>query len=347
MIRTGLEATDGQKGGPGPEKRNLGRVNRYEMGVRKRTLSRLGQQWVEVVNYNEFCFDPSPYDGLEEVIIFQDGEHIYHSGEMVPNGSVWRFVGASYRSQILGQDVGCGMSAWVIMSVDVPKAMDAIAEHLKGSGVLRSGNHYVELLAGFEREGMPETQILLIHCNGRTCRKGTVSSYLEAVLATREAEDFRNDLGEEIIGQLGTTGHLMGNWTHDSVEEARSGIIYRKGVLKIEERGLYLLPAHLNAKALLYTTWDEATAPGELMKPPMDSLPSSTGRSAGCDAAKVSLEQAGELRKLVYIPECIQDASLRTEHPACFNGYDSFCKHFHPYIIGLESFDILGYAGKI
>lgn len=293
---------------------------------------------VDVLNFNEFYFNPDCFEGLEEVVIFPDGEHKYHSGVRIPNSSVWRFGDAPYHQQILGLDVGCGIAGWLILGVDVPGAMDAIADHLKGTGVLGRGNHFVELLEGISSK--PETHILLIHSNGRIRRRRAFESYDAAATAMVEAENSRAELGCEIIDLLGTNGEMIGNWTHNSVERSESGFIYRKGAVKVQLGKLHVLPAHLGADVYFYV-------PDPDSMPPLDSLPHGTGRLAGRGALKVDLDQVKALREMVYIPDCIRDTSLRTEHPSCFNGYSGIFKHLHGHVIGIRSSRILGYVGKI
>lgn len=73
MIRTGRSGRRGGTGQPGPEKQRWSRVNRYELRVRRTTLSRLGQQWIAVYHrpYNPgeppVCMDEQPVQLIREV----------------------------------------------------------------------------------------------------------------------------------------------------------------------------------------------------------------------------------------------------------------------------------------
>jgi len=63
----------------------------------------------------------------------------------------------------------------------------------------------------------------------------------------------------------------------------------------------------------------------------------------------VSEEDAAFVRKLVYIPDEIENSSLRSEHPSCYNGFDKILTILGQgkYIVPVGEMRILSYIGKI
>lgn len=298
---------------------------------------------VRVFNFDHGFFRPPPLPGLEEVIRFP-GEG--KERRPLPNSTVWIFnnEGHSYVSDILGNDVGCGMTAFLTEKMEVETAADTIFQYLKTKGVLGRGNHFVDICNGLDTD-LKETSdnnIILVHTDGKSYDRPTPSTVAEALKRQKQAEEFRAELGQTLVQEIGVKGMMLRNWTHNSVEESEDTIIYRKGVIKVEPQKMEILPAHLGAKVLIYTIREHNL-------PPYTSMPHATGRRGPRGQTKVSVEQAGSIRKLVYIPSGISDKSLRTEHPSCFNGFSKIlnCSSVGKYIVPLSDIEILAYVGKV
>ncbi|MBE0564496.1 MAG: hypothetical protein IH621_00945 [Krumholzibacteria bacterium] len=293
---------------------------------------------IKTTNYNHFHYQPGDLPGLRELVIFPDGEFKPRSDEPIPNSSVWLFGGAPYVPRILAGDAGCGIAGWTLAELEVPAAMDAIARHLKGSGALGRGNHFVDLLEGFG--DAPGTQILLIHSDGKRRDRTVPRTHAAARAKIAAAEAARVELGDELLHLLNVRGTLLGNWTHNAVDETGDGHLYRKGAVAAPPGRLLVLPAHLGERVLFYRINAEDL-------PPLESMPHGTGRAGARGALKVDEEKAREVRELVHIPALVADASLRTEHPSCFNGFEGIRGHLGRHLIEVESLRILGYVGKI
>ena len=182
--------------------------------------------------------------------------------------------------------------------------------------------------------------LLIVHSDGKSYDNSIPTSVYEAKIKQDHAELFRHMLGDSLSHAMGVEPEFLGNWTHNSVEETDNKVIYRKGVIKVSEGNIYMLPSSLGAKIWFYTVRE-----GHM--PPYNSMPHATGRSGPRGSTKVTEETAAELRKMVYIPEQISNSSLRTEHPSCYNGYDGIINKLREFIVPLGSSKILSYVGKV
>ncbi|MDP7115771.1 MAG: RtcB family protein [Candidatus Woesearchaeota archaeon] len=295
----------------------------------------------------ETHYDPPDFAGLKEVVRFPDGEFKKPSTRDIPNSTVWVFdSGWGYVPEILGDDVGCGMAAFAIDPVDVRDATDIMYEHLKGQSILGRGNHFVDLCGPIMNGGRivgseEDHNILFLHTDGKQGDTTVPVDFRQAQTRQRQAEEFRTELGGKLAHRLGVNYSPLGNWTHNSVE-TNGKTIYRKGAVKVQPKKTHFLPAHLGAHIWAYTV-----DPDQM--PPHDSLPHGTGRVGRRGDHKVSVEEVETLRDMVYIPKGISNASLRTEHPTCFNGFDKIVEHLGRgrYIKSIGETKIQGYLGKI
>lgn len=310
---------------------------------------------VNIISFeNSHYFPPSRLRaGLETLVRFPDGE-VKQTG--TPNSTVWVFNPSEHRytPEILGADVGCGIAAFVIDEVDPKAAADTIFEKLAGKGILGRGNHFVDICSAYE-SASPETKtppshnILLVHTHGDNCDTETPMSIPQAQVRERYAQEFREYLGHQLASNIGSSiCRMLGNWAHNTVEETSEGIIYRKGVVKVQPMKVYILPESIGAMVLFYTVSSEA--PFQL--PPYSSMPHATGRAGPRGEMKVSLEEVREMRKekwIPYIPQGISDSALRSEHPSCFNDYEKIFRKLemeNNFFTSVGQCQILSYVGK-
>lgn len=298
---------------------------------------------VKITNHtNEFYYPPDNFKGLEELVRFPDGEY-KQTG--IPNSSIWVFNsnGHNYVPEIIGNDAGCGMAAFLVSRINPAQAADKIAEFLKDKNILGRGNHFVDICTSFKINNNedPTSNIILLHTDGKSYDSAIPTSLEEADKKIKAAEKFREELGYKLSRLIGAAAcSIVGNWTHNSIEEKNGKVLYRKGIVKIEPKKVYVLPAHLNSEILVYTV-------GENNSLPYSSMPHATGRAGPRGIKKVSLEKAADIRKLVYIPKIISGNSLRSEHPSCYNNYKKIMDIFFKEIVPISSIRILGYVGKI
>lgn len=301
---------------------------------------------------------PSLTSGLEALVRFPDGD-VKHRD--IPNSSVWVYAQEkhSYHPEILQSDVGCGIAAFFISELDHKKAADSIYQRLKKQNVLGRGNHFVDVCSPYEsfyddfQPQLSPHNILLVHTHGNINK--IPSTVRDAQKQQRDVENSRVKLGEELASVIGSSFCiLVGNWTHNSVEVDSGKVIYRKGVVKVMPEKIHVLPAHLGARILFYTVSGES--PFQL--PPYASMPHATGRRGPLSTTKASLDKVAAMRRnpsMPYIPSQISNASLRSEHPSCFNDYKiieclryKYSEHFDlPYMVSLGECRILSYVGKV
>ncbi len=299
---------------------------------------------VNITSFEDDFYYPPQLKGLEALIRFPDGEY---KRRTIPNSTIWVFDSNEHKFNldILGSDVGCGMTAFVIAETDHKEAADKIYDYLKGRGILGRGNHFVDICTGIESSSDEKTKnhnILFLHTHGK--EENLARSVTEAKRMQKKASEERKNLGYELAGLLKKPCELLGDWPHNTVEEKDGKVIYRKGVVKVEPLKLFLLPAHVGAYVWAYTV-DKKNLP------PYSSMPHATGRKGPRKKTKVDLDNAASVRDYVYVPEDISDSSLRTEHPECFNGFDKIINKLggggKNYIVSVGKAKILSYVGKI
>lgn len=292
---------------------------------------------VKITNYSDWFYSPDGIKDLEELIIFPDGEY---RRKGLPNSSVWVFNTSEYQSWILNEDVGCGITAFFMKSVDVRKAADKIAEHMAGKGILR-GNHFIDICEKFEKETGRDYQMLLIHSDCKNSNTTIPKTIEEAVNRVEEASKSRENLGYELFNLIGTNGEKFSDWPHNTVEKTESGVIYRKGTVKVEPNKMHILPAHVGECIAVYAldTRKEGL--------PYSSMPHATGRKGPLGDLKMDSSEVGIMRKLTYIPDSISDSSLRSEHPSCYNSSEKCFDKLRNFVVLVGDTKILAYVGKV
>jgi hypothetical protein len=296
---------------------------------------------MKIKNYSDNYFSPMNAEGLEELVLFPDGGI---RGKNIPNSSVWVFDSNNhkYRKDILANDVGCGMAAFMINAVDYKRASDKIADYLGGKNILGRGNHFVDICSKFASldSKFPNHNVLVIHSDGKSFDNSVPECIEEAKSKVRNAQDFRKKLGYDISKLIGSKCELIGDWPHNSVEIQDGKVIYRTGVIKVCPEKVHIMPAHIGSTILFYTVDKDKL-------PPYSSMPHATGRCGPRGDFKVDVEKVKDLRDLVYIPETISDSSLRSEHPSCYNNIDKISEKLVGYLLPLGEVRILSYIGKV
>ncbi len=300
---------------------------------------------VEIINYSNQHYHPSDsFKGLERLIIFPEGE-LKSNG--IPNGSVWMFKDPDhvYDPQILANDVGCGMSAFLISNrFDYKKAADKIANFMKDKRILGGGNHFVDICGSFEpliNQSYPEHSVLVIHTDGKSFDSNIPNTFEEVTLKTQVASDFRHKLGNDLAKLIGAHRlETLGDWPHNTAEVENGNYVYRKGAIKVTPEKIHMLPMHIGSSILFYTIHKDDI-------PVAQSMPHAGGRKGPTGDFKVSAEKAKEVRDIVYVPGPISDSSLRSVHPDCFNGSTPIYRKFGKQIVGLGETRIKAFIGKI
>lgn len=292
---------------------------------------------MKVTSFDEKYHQVPEVQGLRELILFPGCDR------KIPNSSVWVVSPHQfYMPEILGDDVGCGIVCFITEELDPKQAADAAYDHLKKQNVLGRGNHFVDFCSPLETYVM-ETEphnLMLIHTDGKSQDPSIPKNFREAEKKTKKAEEFRQGLGETLLDKIGVKGKLMGDWTHNSIEQTDEHAIYRKGAIKTKHRKIHPLPANLGEKIWFYTVTQDNM-------PPHNSMPHGTGRAGPTSKLKVAPEEAAKLRKRIYIPEGISDSSLRPEHPSCYNNLENTMDRLREYTHSIGECTIRSYVGHV
>lgn len=283
----------------------------------------------------------------EKVIFFPDacpGKSALPTGTVVfTRQGDWRKFAVS--------DCGCGMQL-VKSSVkrDLFKSgdWDKIYYDLKNNkgklGDLGSGNHFLDALEAYDDDFI----YFLIHTGSRNESRivdhlidnpyefdSTFFSVCE--WAGKNRSEIARLLGR-YFGEL----ELILDRNHNNFEVTDSGVIIRKGAVMVLPDELTVIPSNLNGDVVL------ARATGNVADT-LYSLNHGTGRLMSIsDAKSIAAEyDFNTLRKKIYIPSMIKDASVKTKASFCYRDLDS-CLHMIKDLIVVEKrFSPFAYLGQI
>ena len=153
---------------------------------------------VKVIDFNDIplYLAPTVSESLETLIRFPDSEY---KREGIPNSSVWVYSQRDhvYRSNILSNDVGCGMAAFIVLIKKVQKATDIICNYLAGKNILGRGNHFVDICSGLR--STPGYKLMIIHTDGKSRNTTVPQTIEEAIERQKSAQALRSELGKNLI----------------------------------------------------------------------------------------------------------------------------------------------------
>ncbi|MDP2750016.1 MAG: RtcB family protein [Nanoarchaeota archaeon] len=295
--------------------------------------------------FNEVHYLAKPFSGLEKVFVSPDSEI---KRNQIFNSSIWQFNGdAAYVPEILGNDVGCGIAIFMTEKIDEKSAADLTYEYLKSNSCLGRGNHFIDFCSGIKTglasiDSNQNCNIILIHTDGKSIDSSVANSTAEAIKKQETAGDHRLELGATLLEKIGIKAEFLGDYNHNGVEQNNGKTIYRKGAIKTVPEKIHILPASLGRPIWVYTLGADS---------PFKHMPHGTGRVAPTGETKVSVEKVKELRKEVYIPHQISDASIRAEHPDCYCDFKKMLSYNTSYsgtdLISLGEIKILSYVGRV
>lgn len=174
----------------------------------------------KILNMGDSYFYPPSHllQNLSSVIIFDENV----KKREIPSGSVWHFKDFDYRSDILKDDVGCGIMMGLTKTKDVP--LDDVIEAAEDYK-LGGGNHFLNY-------GSYDSKLdyFLLHTDLNADKKtpDTLNSALERI------SDARNKRQEIIMGiahKLKVDIEIFDDWVHNDVNVTDFGIAYLKGVV--------------------------------------------------------------------------------------------------------------------
>ncbi|HYD01573.1 MAG TPA: RtcB family protein [Phycisphaerales bacterium] len=129
---------------------------------------------------------------------------------------------------------------------------------------------------------------------------------------------------------------------HNHFEETDAGVVIRKGAQRVRPGELALIPSNLLDEMAVVRA--KLAVTDHLM-----CLPHGTGRAVSRSEAK-RLDTAGslaELRARVFIPDSIEDSSLRTETPECYRTLAPALERIGDLVEEVERFVPVAYIGQL
>lgn len=269
----------------------------------------------------------------------------------LPTGCVVLTKQANWR-ELAVSDCGCGMrflKSGVGLVDFKQEDWDAVykilKEHKGGLGDLGSGNHFLNAMVSQKDEKI----YFLIHTGSRQESK-LVDDYIDKPGRFedkyKEVSDWakcnRKKIGEFLAKIFGSV-ELVLDKPHNSFEIIGDGsVIVRKGAVKTLQGEINIIPSNMDGDAVLV----EATA---AVSKALNSLSHGTGRTMSRGEAKEYAEQYDykALRKRVYIPENISDASIRTEAPFCYRDIDKCLGLIGELIEEVDRLTPIAYMGQL
>lgn len=279
----------------------------------------------------------------------------------LPTGTGFLTKDAEWR-RFAVSDVGCGMCIvrTGLTQADTQTASfrhswTRLCESLRsnrnrGLGDLGSGNHFLDAAVSHA----DSSACLIVHTGSRT-ESGLVDDLVDSpkkfdsefLRIRRWAFDNRRavlDIAERELGRYIPLyqGVARLDRDHNHFEETDDGIVIRKGSQRVTPGELALIPSNLLDDMVIVRA-------GKGVADQLNCLPHGTGRSMSrSDAKAISSDEAlNRLRSTVYIPESIENASLRTELPECYRNLDDGLKLIADQIEVVERLTPVAYIGQL
>ena len=177
-----------------------------------------------IINLGDAFFYPPKYlqKNLNYVLVFSENT----MKRDIPSGSVWNYYDENYRSEILRDDVGCGISMFLFKKENV--ALNEWLETISKKSI-GGGNHFINI-----GEYDHDLDFLLLHSDFNN-EKRIPRSVKEAQILEKQAKERRQETTQEILVELGIKGELYRDWPHNFVRTNDLGTSYFKGVVDTKE----------------------------------------------------------------------------------------------------------------
>jgi hypothetical protein len=190
----------------------------------------------KVRNYGDIYFYPESrmIDGLKEVIVFRENT-LKHD---IPNGSVWIYdIKKPYISEILKEDVGCGISAFIIEPIDFNESIaEDIVKIISEEKIkIGRGNHFIDFTGPLPLIGIGN--MILIHSDFNFSKK-VPDNYEQAIEMVEKSEEIRIETLNKIINRMHISGEFYKSWIHNFIEVKDDTVIYIKGAISLIKTGM-------------------------------------------------------------------------------------------------------------
>lgn len=253
--------------------------------------------------------------------------------------------------QLALSDCGCGMR--LVRSELKPEDLtselwDAVALRIQknkgGLGDLGGGNHFLDALLPYDEDCL----YFLIHTGSRL-ESGLVDNLIHSPVkfdaefnrVVEWAEANRAAIQEAIQSVSGPL-ELVLDSPHNTFEQVDSGVIIRKGSVKVEPGDLAILPSHMTGDAVLIRATERIT---EILC----SMSHGTGRTMSrSDAKTVAREfDFDGLRETILLPSFLKNESLTTEGPFAYRNLDACLELVDGFVEEVQRFSVVAYAGHL
>jgi RNA-splicing ligase RtcB len=290
-----------------------------------------------------------PYDLEAETVVFLPdacpGRSPLPTGTVVlTNQNNWRKFAVS--------DCGCGilLAKSSLKFADFNKnSWDRLYFDLKINkgklGDLGSGNHFLDALQSYEDEFI----YFLIHTGSREESKlveplvDFPSKFDEKFKIVCDwAKDNRLTIAKMLEKYFGKLEIILDK-NHNGFEILNNGyVIIRKGAVKLLSNETAVIPSSMNGDVVLVKAKDT-------INKVLNSMSHGTGRIMSRSEAKTYAEKFDykSLREMIYIPNMISDASIKTEAPFCYRAIDSCLQLIDKLVTEVQRFSPFAYLGQI
>ncbi|MEO0512038.1 MAG: RtcB family protein [Planctomycetota bacterium] len=259
-------------------------------------------------------------------------------------------------------DIGCGMAVvrtglfiGEVKTDSFRRAWDGLCDALagrrnQGLGDLGSGNHFLDAAASYADGSV----CLVVHTGSRK-ESGLVDHLIDrpvefdAEFARIRAWAFDNraavlEIAEKHLGRFLplTEESERIDRDHNHFEVRPDSVLIRKGSQHVPPGELALIPSNLLDDMVIVRATDRVVETEEC-------LPHGTGRTMSRSDAKRVIEgfDFDEMRRRVYIPDRITNASLRTEAPICYRKLDDGLRLIDGLVEEVERLVPVAYIGQL
>ncbi len=208
---------------------------------------------LNLLNFGNYYYPQANLrENLERLIIFTENA----AKKEIPNGSVFIYNCIEYNPQILKSDIGCGITAFILQSIDfddettteILKAINELGIHIG------QGNHFLDFTTAHPvlRRKNKASRMIYLHSDFNN-ENIVPTSYSEAKKLENKAKDQRYSYLEKLTRLLGISAEFYMNWTHNSVNLENDRLVYRKGAINLSEtKGIGVLALNPIEGLMLY-----------------------------------------------------------------------------------------------
>lgn len=159
------------------------------------------------------------------------------------------------------------------------------------------------------------------------------------VLWAKENRYTINSFLEKVYGTL----DVILDKPHNTYELMENGsVLIRKGSVKLNPGEITIIPSSMDGDMVMVKATDKISNC-------LNSLSHGTGRKYSRSDAKTYAEQYDykALRKRIYVPDSISDASIKTEAPFCYRSIDDCMNLLGDIVEEVERFVPIAYIGQL